>query len=406
MKTSLLTLLAGGVLLASAVAVRGADLAPEDVRNALKIGIRYLEASQDPNTGKWSEYGGQEGGITALCTLALLNAVETPETDQCIQRALTYLRKLQPNTTYVISLQTMVLCRATPAADQGIINHNVEWLVSTQIKDGFPDRRGGWSYGNITNSRSAIGDGSNSQFAMLALYDAARAAESDPEHISLTKIDPETWRRVLAYWSFNQNPDDGFWGYYKGMVGTGSMTCAGISSLVIADDVLHEPDAKVSGDQIDGCFRGSSDIRDKVDRGVDWLRRHFSVDANPPASTNDSGLWHYYFLYGLERAGRLSARRKIGEHDWYREGAAELIEAIGVRTVARECWKGRAHAEEDPNIATALALLFLSKGRWPVLMAKVQYGTDLDWNRHRSDVKNLTFYVESKWTQPKHVAAT
>ncbi len=27
-----------------------------------------------------------------------------------------------------------------------------------------------------------------------------------------------------------------------------------------------------------------------------------------------------YYLYGMERAGRLSGRRFFGEHDWYREG--------------------------------------------------------------------------------------
>ena len=69
-------------------------------------------------------------------------------------------------------------------------------------------------------------------------------------------------------------------------------------------------------------------------------------------------------------------------------------------------WKGSGHAEDDPNISTGLALLFLSKGRWPVLMAKAQFGkptgarvrdADIHWNRHRNDVKNLTIYTEGKW---------
>ena len=66
------------LLLASAVTVVGADLAPDDVRNAMNLGIRYLQSSQHAN-GTWSEYAGQEGGITALCTLALLNAGESPK---------------------------------------------------------------------------------------------------------------------------------------------------------------------------------------------------------------------------------------------------------------------------------------------------------------------------------------
>src|SRR5208282_4401915 len=132
MKLPILALLACTLLLVSAVAVRGADLSPDDVRNSLKLGIRYLEAAQHHN-GTWSEYGGQEGGITALCTLALLNA-GVPLNEEHVEKALNYLRDLRPKTTYVISLQTMVLCRATPAADQDVIAQNVQWLEGSQIK--------------------------------------------------------------------------------------------------------------------------------------------------------------------------------------------------------------------------------------------------------------------------------
>lgn len=409
MKRAIFAILATGLLLVPEITVVGADLAPGEVRKAMDLGIRYLQSEQTPN-GTWSEYPGQQGGITALCTLALLNAEENPLDDPTVKKALDYLRKLRPTTTYVISLQTMVLCRATPKDDQLVINHNVEWLEKTQVKDknAPPDRKGGWSYGTPPNERSIAGDGSNSQFALLALYEAGRVAESG--QISLN-IHRETWERVRTYWINNQREEDGSWGYYKPMDGTGSMTCAGIASLVISGDVLHDPDAKVTGDEIDGCFRAPSEDQDRVDRGIDWLRRHFTIHANPPSSASSgTRLWHYYYLYGLERAGRLSARRKIGEYDWYREGAAHLIQAIGT-VVSRSSWKGSGHAEDNEDIATSLALLFLSKGRWPVLMAKVQYrspppphgqpqGKDVNWNRHRNDVKNLTMYVESQWSTP------
>jgi hypothetical protein len=398
MKLPIRTVLACGVLLATAVTVVGADLSPDDVRHAMDLGVRYLQTSQNPSTGTWSEYSGQEGGITALCTLALLNAGQTPD-ESHVKNALHYLRNLRPKTTYVIALQTMVLCRATPADDQLIIGRNVEWLEETQIKSGPADFKGGWSYPPLRGERSGAGDCSNSQFALLALYEAGRAAETG--QISVT-IHRDTWERVRTYWINNQR-EDGAWGYYKLMVGTGSMTCAGIASLVIADDVLHEPDAKVSGDQIDGCYRAPSEDQDRINRGINWLVKYFTVRANPPSAPSDSGLWHYYYLYGLERAGRLTARRKIGENDWYREGAAYLVQAIGT-VVSRSSWKGSGHAEDNEDIATSLALLFLSKGRWPVLMAKVQYrsqprplGRDIDWNRHRNDVNNLTIYAESQW---------
>jgi hypothetical protein len=403
MKWLLLCGLAGGLLVASNVTLFGAELDPDAVRNAMAQGVKYLKSEQKPS-GTWSEYGGQEGGITALCTLALLNAGESPE-DPNVKLALNYLRNLRPKTTYVISLQTMVLCRAQPKRDQDLIAHNVEWLVNTQLPSGPPDRKGGWSYGSLPKEGSVAGDASNSQFAMLALYEASRIAET--HEIILPEIPLETWRQVQNYWVNNQRDDNGSWGYYKPMEGTGSMTCAGISSLVIADDVLHEPDARVIGDRIDPDYRGPSVDQEKIERGVNWLRDHFSVQANPPSTTSGNPLWHYYYLYGLERAGRLSSRRKIGEHDWYREGAKYLVGALGT-DLMREAWKGGGHAEDNQDIATSLALLFLSKGRWPVLMAKVQYGArsrslshladkDIEWNRHRNDVHNLTFYVENHW---------
>ena len=44
-----------------------------------------------------------------------------------------------------------------------------------------------------------------------------------------------------------------------------------------------------------------------------------------------------------------------------------------------------------------MALLFLAKGRRPVLVAKLKHGPGDDWNHHRSDLANLTSYVEKKW---------
>ena len=52
-------------------------------------------------------------------------------------------------------------------------------------------------------------------------------------------------------------------------------------------------------------------------------------------------------------------------------------------------WKG-VGIESNPQVATALALLFLSKGRRPVLIAKLKHDEDPDWNRHRHDLAHLT----------------
>jgi hypothetical protein len=369
-----------GVLFGPLVTVVRADLSPEDVRAAIDRGVGYLKGTQKTD-GTWADYIGQPAGITCLATLALLSAGVDPH-DEHVQQALKAIRRLRPQTTYVASLQTMVLCRAEPEKDQVLIGRNVDFLEQTQLRDGL--RPGAWSYpGHPVGS----GDNSNSQFALLALYEAQRADEAGRIRIQVHR---ETWERAKAYWTGAQNAD-GSWGYYKPLPGTGSMTCAGISSLVIASDVIHQPDARVAGDRIDCCGRAEDQDHDRVQDALEWLRRNYTIESNPGQRGD---LWHYYFLYGLERAARLTNRRFIGNHDWYREGTAYLIQT---QDITSGFWKGRGHAEEDEHTATSLALLFLSKGRRPILLAKLKHGRGEDWNSRRNDINNLTIYVESQW---------
>ena len=96
----------------------------------------------------------------------------------------------------------------------------------------------------------------------------------------------QTWRLAEAYWKRCQN-DDGSWGYNQqnhNFNGTGSMTCAGITSLVIAMDRVQPPDARVVGDRIECCVprkTGGADDVDRIERGIQWLGQHYSVSTNP-----------------------------------------------------------------------------------------------------------------------------
>ncbi len=307
-----------------------------------------------------------------LCTLALLNAGVEPDDPQ-IQKALAYLRRFKPERTYVVSLQTMVFVRAEPQNDGLLINRNVKWLEETQVVEG--PRKGSWSYPG-----EGIGDNSNSQFALLALYEAERAG---------VQTSDKTWRLARTYWEDCQNID-GSWGYYKTMPGTGSMTCAGITSLVIAADRIEQPNARVTGEEIQCCSGGESEAENKIERAVNFLASNFSVTRNPRAM---GGSWLFYYLYGLERAGRLTARRFIGNADWYREGAKFLIDN---QDKLSGFWSGPGRVE-TPVLDTSFALLFLSKGRWPILISKLKHPPGDDWNQHRHDMNNLTRFVESRW---------
>jgi hypothetical protein len=319
-----------------------------------------------------------EGGVTALCTLALLNSGIEPD-DPAVQKALTILRGVKPKWTYAVALQTMVFCAAEPERDLVLIRRNANWLEETQIRKG--DRNGSWAYPGRGN-----GDNSNSQFAVLALHEAERVG---------VKIQSTTWQRAYNYWISSQDPGGG-WGYYNNAIPdypvTASMTCAGIAGLVITSGKVSPGDATVDPQGNIHCC-GEREDDDGLENAVSWLGRNFSVERNSGSPRGHPG-WLYYYLYGLERAGRLTARRFIGEHDWYREGAAQLLSK---QDRLSGLWKGNGRFEDEPQISTSMALLFLSKGRRPVVISKLKYGGDDEWNNHRRDLAHLTTYTEEQW---------
>lgn len=344
-------------------------LTAEQVRESIAGGVKYLLEEQDPNRGNWDDLAPYPGGVTALCTLALLNSGVDPNDPQ-IQLALEYLRKIPPTKTYSTALQTMVFCAADPGRDQPLIQRNVGWLESNQLANGS------WSY------PSGEGDNSNSQFAVLALHEAERVGAQVPRKV---------WEKAAEYWSKTQNPD-GSWGYTRTLTeGLGSMTCAGIGATVVCDERVRSADAGVKNGLVQCCRPHVED--DSLERALKWLGRNFSVRRNP-GRRNMRQVWHYYFLYGLERVGRFTAQRFIGDHDWYREGAEYLVRQ---QDPFSHHWVGESPSEDSPHIATSYALLFLSKGRRPVLMAKLSHGPDEDWNNHENDMANLTAYVEDLW---------
>jgi hypothetical protein len=96
------------------------------VLSAIDRGIAYLKREQNPR-GNWNEQVAFPGGVTALCTLALLEAGVEPS-DPVIQKALNYLRPMKLEKTYTVALQTMAICAAEPKRDMVQITHNVRWL--------------------------------------------------------------------------------------------------------------------------------------------------------------------------------------------------------------------------------------------------------------------------------------
>ncbi len=343
------------------------DLKPADVEASIQRGISYLRNSQLKD-GEWSKYEGYDQGVTGLCTLALLSCGVPPD-DPTVSKALRQLRITKPDKTYSISLRMMALCQAGRRADMEIIARDVQTLAETQRDDG------GWDYGGAMGGAT---DQSNSQFAVLAL-DAAEAYG--------VRVPAEVWKNSEKYWLDLAIPSGG-WGYRSSGV-TGSMTCAGIASMVIVRGRLPGQ-SRIQNDEI-VCCEDSDNKADPIEKGIEYLANNFSVTFNPGQRTN----WMYY-MYALERVGRLTGRRFIGQHDWYREGTTELIRRQQQIGGLGE-WLGDGIGEGNRDIATSMALLFLSKGKRQVLVHRAQYGNDNRWNLHPGALRQLTRSVEKIW---------
>ncbi|MFO0883475.1 MAG: DUF4159 domain-containing protein [Pirellulales bacterium] len=375
--------------LLSGVFARGAwaaEITAEEVRESIAVGVDYLKKQQHPQ-GNWSELVPiHSSGVSALCTLALLQCGESPDSKH-VKQALKYLEQVNPTTTYVASLHVMVYCAADPVRYKIRIGQLAKWIESHQRTKG--DTRGGWAYPEQGN-----GDNSNTQFAMLALHEAEKVG---------VEISDKTWRMALEYWTHAEMQHrDGSWGYIRKDASTGSMTCAGIASVIIAQDRLAARDAITNGGTIQCC--GGSEESDSIERALNWMAKKFTTRTNPNSlglgDSSRSEIWLLYYLYGVERVGRMSGQRLLGDHDWYREGCEFLVEKQ--RESVNGSWTGTGTAESNPIIGTSLALLFLSKGRRPVVIGKLKHdlmagGFGRDWDHHRRAIQNLTGRIEKLW---------
>jgi hypothetical protein len=367
----------------------------QQVKASITKGVDYLCRKQRPD-GSWPTTKDDpktdfSGGSTGLAVLALLNCdgiIEDAELEKrrkaAIAAGLKNLRGLEPPSVYARALQTMAFAEAKTDLDR--VRANVKWLIDARVfKDG---KFMGWNYYSRTGSFAH--DASNSQYAMLALWYGRQAGAEVPR---------EVWQSIHDYYRRMQGPE-GYWnysGYYRDPElerPSASMTIAGLCGLLISG-------AEINGGreqwQKNGTFTNCGKYGDDkaLALAFQWItgkregnnRRGFILEL--PERT-------YYHLYGIERAGRLSGLRFFGEHDWYREGCDFLVK----RQSPGGAWdQPNAKYDQWAHVNTAFALLFLSKGRTPVLVSKLVHGNwprredDTDWNNDRNDLRNLTEYL-------------
>ena len=364
----------------------------EAVHAAIRKGAEWLKKARERG-GAWVDNGGSFArefpvGTTALCVMALMHA-GVPREDPAVRDGLALVLKSNFAKVYDVGASLMaveakylpleqyeevvelseekarkaIAEKMTPA-DKAWVQKAVDWLLSKQTKDGT------WGYPDMTERYY---DHSNTQYALLGLKSAARCG---------AKIPPRVWRQIAEHWIASQKPasgpkvelkltwtaDDpgveirseepvvpGAWGYFVRPVdwanipvpdqGYGSMVCAGLTSLIIAQSEL------IRTKDLDENLKTRLEASKRS--GLAWIQRQYSVRGCPPAA----GFWsvfHLYYLYSLERVGVLYGIKEIAGHDWYLEGAVLLIR--DQRTDG-----GWTSYDEIPVVDTAFALLFLKK---------------------------------------------
>lgn len=352
---------AATVLALGAVARAQPAVTAESVGRAIDAATANLRRHQRTD-GSWSS-SGYPGGTTALAALALL-AAEVDPADPAVASALANLQQTETRSTYVASLKCQAYAATLDAAGpdapsapalKAALADEVDYLTRAQNETGL------WSY----RIGRRGGDNSNTQLALLGLHQARLAG---------ARLTRDTLARSETWYRRTQNADGG-WGYRKGSASYGSMTAAGAASLLICQQNLLDERKKVFRDGA-WPYCGTLGRDQAVTAGLNWLAENFTVDTNP----RKGGQWLYYYLYALERAGMIAGQQRIGPHEWYPAGAAQLL----ANQDADGSWGGHVYD-------TAFGILFLAKGNRPVLFQKLRWAGR--WNRNPHDLENLTRFI-------------
>ncbi len=352
---------------------------------AVERGKQYLLARQHAD-GCWSENveADPDGGETALVVLALLSSGVDHQTPE-MSRAIEFLKKQTSLKTYSLGLRACVFAQLPRGSNEAVLKALVGHLQAGMITD--QPHMGLYTYFPVKPESSGDCDYSNSQYGVLGVWYAQEAGMEVPDAY---------WRRVEMGWKSGQNKDGG-WAYSPdGGDSYASMTAAGAATLFITNDYLHGPDAF-------DLMRPPANL--PLQRAVEWLNANFAVDKNvgkdavpqpdetrsfftPVRKPRTVPYWGKYMLFGYERVGEASGLTRFGSHLWFDEGAKYLCDT----QLDGGSWPGDGgFGDRITNVNTAYSLLFLSRGRSPVVMQKFKWGNR--WNNRTRDIATYVRFL-------------
>ncbi|GIW74969.1 MAG: hypothetical protein KatS3mg104_0032 [Phycisphaerae bacterium] len=360
----------------------GLSATPEQIEKAIERGKAYLYSTQ--RDGIWDSYPPrgkinwpmQEGGRTCLAVYALLACGEKP-TDPRLTKAIEFVIDFETDKTYVLGVKALVLGRL-PQTDRvkKALRETTRKLLS-----GFSSNAqtiGLMSY-SIQGGQGEVPHPSPTNYGILGLWVAANNGIEIPKRV---------WDVIDQSWRFHQN-DDGGWSYHTNRAitaaaqrlrSTGTMTTAGLASLIIAQDLRAIEYSK-------GYLADEN-----IERAVRWLATDYNTRIQ---ISNSDGIGTLYALYNLERIGRAGGYTRIGSVDWYSDGVNRILSAQG----KDGGWHNLMPVGSSvPD--TAFAILFLSYGKIPVVLNKLEYTQSPQdpvpgpWNRYPRDAANLVLWME------------
>ncbi len=352
------------------------------VTKAVDDGVEHLLSKQAAD-GSWLPVKEQVEwrlGYTALVTLACLKGGITGR-DMQIRKAFKWMRTRKLNKTYEVGVLLMALhALYSPTDERKIVE--VDKYGNRKIKDPCltdmtPDHRKWMKEGVQFLIKHQVGghwrypedglDTSNTQYALLGLWAASRCGLKIPAKVWMDSLNwlmgtqertgrsvrllinevrgdyRVAWTEKARARGFRYTPDKPV---------TGAMTTAGMAGMAICQDELW------SSRKFKPEMRKAS--RRAIRDSLAWMQDNFDVARNPG---EPGGGWHFYYLYGMERAGILARARFMGKHDWYKEGADFLMQ--------KQRSDGSWRNEGDQLADTAFAVLFLkrstSRTRNPVI---------------------------------------
>jgi squalene-hopene/tetraprenyl-beta-curcumene cyclase len=327
-------------------------------------GINYLISNGQAADGSYSSQTG--AGVTAICTTALLRSGRVPN-DPAVAKSLKYLEGLvQPDggiyregsthKNYETCLAQLCFTEAnTNHQYDKIIKNADKFLKDLQWDESKKHDKSSPYYGGAGYRANGRPDLSNTSFLIEALI----AAGNGPDDPAVQKALVFVSRCQNLESEDNTTPfaakynDGGF--YYtpanggesfanqpgdppQALRSYGSMTYAGLKSMIYAGLTNDDP---------------------RVKAATTWLRKHYTLDANP--GMGEMGLYYYYHTMAKTLAalgGKTFEDANGVKHDW----RAELVKELAARQKDNGSWVNSQQRwlEADANLVTGYALLILS----------------------------------------------